>query len=109
MTFEYVPPSLYNFLIQLAEKNKLGILELKTMFIRKVANDLGFYCPHESIGYKDKKPFCKRCWTRLNQTEQQTIFKGKLIKSTEYEPIETFLDQFYSYISTRESKFEHEK
>jgi hypothetical protein len=109
MTLNYCPPGLYAFLVKIAEENKLSVKEVQTMFIRKVAQDLGYDCPHEEIGYSPtKKPFCKRCWTRLNQTQQAAVFKGKLIKSTVYEPVETFLDKFYNYKQVRESKFEHE-
>ena len=110
MTFNYCPPKLYSFLVRIADENKLSVKEVQTMFTRKVAQDLGFDCPHDDIGYspKDKKPFCKRCWTRLSMKHQAISFKGKLIKSVEYEPIETFLDLFYKEKEVRVSKFEHE-
>ena len=109
MTFDYLPPSLYTFMCNLTEQHKLSMKEIKTMMIRKVAQDLGFDCDHSSIGYSPtKKPYCKRCWTRLTETKQAVVFKGKLVKSTEYEPVQTFLDQFYSYKEVRESKFERD-
>jgi len=97
MTVDYYPPAIYSFLVKLQEENKLGMKELKTMIIRKVLEDLGLDCPHLDIGYspKTKKPYCKRCWTRLTQKNQAIAFKGKLIKSVEYEPEITFLNQFY--------------
>ena len=109
MTFNYCPPALYAFLVKIAEENKLSVKEVQTMFIRKVAEDLGLDCDHSVIGHSPtRKPFCKRCWIRLNQTSQAIAFKGKLIKSTEYEPTETFLDRFYKEKEVRVSKFEHE-
>lgn len=109
MTFNYCPPALYSFFVKLAEENKLSVKEVQTMFMRKVAQDLGMDCDHSVIGYSpSKKPFCKRCWTRLTQTSQAIAFKGKLIKSTEYIPTETFLDRFYKERELRISKFEHE-
>ena len=109
MGFSYCPPKLYAFIVKIAEENKLSVKEVQIMFMRKVAQDLGLDCIHEEIGYSPtKKPFCKRCWTRLNQKNQSVVFKGKIVKSIEYEPIETFLDKFYNYQRTRESKFEHE-
>ena len=109
MTFNYCPPGLYAFLVKTAEENKLSVKEVQTMFMRKTAQDLGFDCDHNSIGYSPtRKPFCKRCWTRLNQTRQAIAFKGKLIKSVEYEPVQTFLDEFYKKEEVRVSKFEHD-
>ena len=110
MTFNYCPPALYRFLLDMAEDNGLSVKEIQTMFMRKVAQDFGFDCAHEDIGVspKTRKPFCKRCWTRLNMKHQAIAFKGKLIKSVEYEPVETFLDQFYNEKEVRFSKFEHE-
>ena len=113
MTFNYCHTAIYEFFVKISEENKLSVKEVQTMFMRKVAQDLGFDCTHDSIGYspQTKKPFCRRCWTRLNITQQAMYFKGKLVKSQEYTPVETFLDLFYKGIReepVRESKIEHE-
>jgi len=107
-----------------AGDNKMSIKEVKIMFMRKVAEDLGFDCPHDDIGYpKDQagtnqnRPYCKLCWKRLNQTSEMGLLRGKIIRSTTYEPVKNFLDEFYERkdlrqekgIETRISKFEHEK
>ncbi|HEX7180180.1 MAG TPA: hypothetical protein VF220_10680 [Nitrososphaeraceae archaeon] len=108
-SYGYIPPELYAFLVQTAHDNGLSIKEVQTMFIRKVAHDLGFVCDHSKVGMAKTtgEPFCQGCWTRLATVKPPTYFKGKLVKAGEYWTIETLLDRFYKdekakEVSTRE-------
>ena len=82
-SYGYIPPELYAFLVQTAHDNGLSIKEVQTMFIRKVAHDLGFVCDHSKVGMAKTtgEPFCQGCWTRLNTAKPPTYFKGKLVKA----------------------------
>ena len=94
-SYGYIPPELYAYLVQTAHDNGLSIKEVQTMFIRKVAQELGFVCDHSKVGMAKLtgEPFCQGCWTRLRTVKPPTFFKTKLVKPGEYWPVETFLDK----------------
>ncbi len=106
----FYPNGIYHFLSNLAFENKLSVKEVETILLRREIENLGFVCDHSNVNYSKTthEPYCFDCWTRLVTIKPPTYFKGKIVKSGEYWPIETFLDKFYKEQSTRESKFEHE-
>lgn len=59
---------------------------------------LGFTCDHLAIknAQKTGQPFCKDCWTRLEQ-RKAPVYNSmrKIVKEGEYWPLETFLDKIY--------------
>ncbi|MGI0032939.1 MAG: hypothetical protein ACRD97_06685 [Nitrososphaeraceae archaeon] len=95
--YNYYPRGTFQFLNDLAFKNNLAVKEVETILLRKQMEHLGFTCDHTNVAYSEEKrePYCKNCWTRLEQTKPPTYFKGKLVKAGEYWPLETFLDGIY--------------
>jgi hypothetical protein len=92
----YYPPEIYRFLFDIAFKHDLAIKEVETIFIRRQARELGFECLHQNVGFakKDGKPYCKGCWTRLEQIRPAKIAVDKRILSPgTYKPLKTFLDE----------------
>jgi hypothetical protein len=100
----YYPPGIYKFLSDIAFKHHLAIKEVETVFIRRQARELGFECFHQDVGFAktDGKPFCKGCWTRLEQTKPPTVTavpgqgmkkEKRIISPGKYRPLKTFLDE----------------
>ena len=91
----YYPPKIFRFLSEIAARHELAVREVETIFLRKQAESMGFTCKHSNVGYakKDKKPYCKDCWTRLEQISAPTYNgNGKLVKAASFKTIKTFLD-----------------
>jgi hypothetical protein len=92
----FYPPAIYRFLFDIAFKYKLSIKEVETVFLRRQARELSFECFHENVksAKTDGKPFCKDCWTRLEQSKPPVIGPDKRIKIPgKYRPLKTFLDE----------------
>ena len=95
----YYPPEIYRFLLDIAFKHGLSIKEVETVFIRRQTRELGFECFHQNVGFakSDGNPYCKGCWTRLEQTRPPTIavegMKKRIISPAKYRPLKTFLDE----------------
>lgn len=80
----------------MAFENHLSIKEVEITLLRKEMEHLGFTCDHANVKNAEKtgEPFCKDCWTRLEQIKAPIIdFRGSVTKSGEYRPLETFLDK----------------
>jgi hypothetical protein len=89
----FYPPELYHFLYDIAAKHKLAVKEVETVFLRTMAEELGFVCDHLSVGFakSDGKPYCKGCWTRMEQTKPP-VYIGRQIKVPgQFRPLKTFL------------------
>jgi hypothetical protein len=90
---KWYPRRIYHFWEKLAFEHSLSTYELECMFLRECLAKYGEYdCPHANIGFKDKKPFCKDCYTRLELVQSTGLLHGKLIRESVYRPIETFID-----------------
>jgi hypothetical protein len=97
----FYPPGIYRFLLDIASKHQLSIKEVETVFLRRQARDLGFECFHQNVGFakkSDGKPFCKACWTRLEQIRPEKIAidpngKKRIVSPGKYKPLKTFLDE----------------
>ena len=97
----WYPPGIYRFLLDIASKHDLSTKEVETVFLRRQARDLGFECFHQKVGLakSDGKPFCKDCWTRLEQTRPPTFAadssskKPHVTSPAKYRPLRTFLDE----------------
>jgi hypothetical protein len=52
-SYDYIPPGLYRFLVSKSGEHKLGIKEVKIMFLRDWCQRLSFKCehPHDRIAY----------------------------------------------------------
>ena len=90
----YYPPEIFRFLSGIAFQYKLSVKEVETIFLRKQAEALGFSCDHSKIGFarSDKKPYCKGCWTRLEQVKPP-IYSGRVLKVPgKFRTLKTFLD-----------------
>jgi hypothetical protein len=99
MMNEYLPIDLYRFMFDISCKHKISVKEVKVAMLRAVAQELGFVCDHFDIKYAEKTglPFCKRCWTRMEELTQPVMGvskKGKKVVKTpgEYRALPTFLD-----------------
>ena len=100
MTYRYnfYPRAIYHFLSNLAFENHLSIKEVEIILLRKQIEFLGFTCDHITVKTAEKtgEPFCKDCWTRLEQIRAPIFdFRGRVTKPGEYWPLETFLDNIY--------------
>lgn len=88
-------------MFNIASKHDLATKEVETTFLRRQCQELGFECFHENIGFAKKTglPYCKDCWTRLEQTKPPTYDLGStkkkpLVKEPgKYRPLKTFLDE----------------
>jgi hypothetical protein len=91
----YYPPEIFRFLSEIAYKHKLSIKEVETVFLRKQSEALGFSCSHSIVGFSksDKKPYCKGCWTRLEQIKAPVYSGNKVKVLGQFRPLKTFLDQ----------------
>lgn len=91
----YYPPEIFRFLSEIAYKHKLSVKEVETVFLRTQAQTLGFKCDHSKVGFakSDKKPYCKGCWTRLEQIKAPIYSDSKLKVPGQFKPLKTFLDQ----------------
>jgi peptide subunit release factor 1 (eRF1) len=90
----YYPPKLFRFLSEMAARHELAVKEVETIFLRKQAESMGFTCKHSHVGYakKDKKPYCKDCWVRLEQISAATYNQTKMVKPGMFKAIKTFVD-----------------
>jgi len=90
----WYPNEIYLFLLNTAREHSLSYEEVAFMLLREGLASIGFICNHSRIGYakKDKKPYCQDCYCRLEKVEEARIFKGKILKETEWRPLETFVD-----------------
>jgi len=102
LTFSaYLAPGIYAFLFKLARDNGLAVKEVQTILLREQIRLLGFTCDHISVVYPKKKgrkeggkPFCKECWTRMEEIKPATYnYQQGLVRVGEYRPLETFLDR----------------
>lgn len=97
-SYDYIPPGLYRFLVNKSGQHRLGIKELKIMFMRDWCLRLGYKCehPHDritNVGNDADRPYCKECWTRLQRKVSKIIENGRLVTKIEYIPNETFVDR----------------
>jgi hypothetical protein len=90
----YYPPEIFRFLSEIACKYKQSTKEIETLFLRKQAESLGFVCDHLEVGYAQKtgKPYCKGCWTRLEQIKPPTYQGKKMVVPGQFKPQKTVLD-----------------
>jgi hypothetical protein len=95
------PPGLYHFIYEVAFKHQLGVKEVERIFLLRQAQSLGFECFHENVGNSktDGKPYCKLCWTRLEEIrpakwriDAKDKRKKELVQAGLYKPLKTFLD-----------------
>ena len=102
MTFSgYLAPGIYAFLFNLARDNGLAVKEVETILLRQQIEQLGFTCDHTIVVYPKKKrrkdggkPFCKECWTRMEEVRPPTYdYKQNLVREGEYKTLETFVDR----------------
>lgn len=102
MTFNaYLAPGIYAYIFKLARENGLAVKEVETILLGEQIRLLGFTCDHVTIVYPKKKgknqggkPFCKECWTRMEEIKPATyIYQQGLVREGEYRPLETFLDR----------------
>ena len=90
---------MYRFMLDIATDQKLAVDEVAFNVIRLGLSDLGFTCDHTNIGYSKNdqqahsKPYCRGCYSRLEQLKEKLLFKGKVITQEEFRPIETFIDR----------------
>ncbi|MDP9489277.1 MAG: hypothetical protein M3P28_03630 [Thermoproteota archaeon] len=71
---------------------------------------LGFTCDHATVKNAEKtgEPFCKDCWTRLEQRKAPVCNSmRKIVREGEYWPLETFLVRSTSQRETRLMKQEY--
>jgi hypothetical protein len=76
----------------------LSIKEVEITLLRKEMEHLGFTCDHTDVknAVKTGEPFCKDCWTRLEQKKAPVVdFRRRIKREGEYWPLETFLDKSY--------------
>lgn len=111
MTFtNFIPPKTYNFLVKIADENRLSVKEVERIFLNYVCHLLGMTCNHERIGKArndpEHKPYCKDCWERLRAMLQEPYRIGtKLIKGEiRYVEKETFLDDFLKEKEAEQAK-----
>lgn len=109
MTYRYnfYPRAIYQFLNNLAFEKRLSIKEVEITLLRKQMEDLGFTCDHLNVKNAEKtgEPFCKDCWTRLEQVKAPVFdFRGRITREGEYWPLETFLDKVYKSESKKKDK-----
>jgi hypothetical protein len=105
----YYPPEIYRFLLDIAFKNNLAIKEVETVFLRAQIRELGFECLHQKVEFaeSDGKPYCKGCWTRLEQTKPPTYAidstknRPHVTSPGKYRPLKTFLDEIEEERSRR--------
>jgi hypothetical protein len=108
----FYPPGLYKFLYDISFKHGIAIKEVETAFLRRQARELGFECFHENVEFAKKtgKPYCKSCWTRLEQTKPPKVTEvpgqGKkkemrILSPGKYRPLKTFLDEIEEERSRR--------
>jgi hypothetical protein len=91
---KWYPRRIYHFWEKLAFEKNLSTYEIECMFLRQCLTKYGeFTCEHSNIGFKDKKSYCKDCYTRVEKFEEARLFKGKILKEIEYRPLETFVDK----------------
>jgi hypothetical protein len=90
----FYPPELFRFLSEIAFKHKLSVKEVETAFLRKQAEALRFKCDHLEVGFAQKtgKPYCKGCWTRLEQIKPPTYQGKKIVVPGQFKPLKTVLD-----------------
>jgi hypothetical protein len=102
LTFNaYLAPGIYAYLFKIAREEGLAVKEVQTVLLREQIGQLGFTCEHISVVYPKKKgkkdggkPFCKECWTRMEEVKPPTYdYQQKLVREGEYRPLETFLDR----------------
>ena len=102
MTFTgYLAPGISAFIFNIARENGLAVKEVQTILLREQIGLLGFTCDHICVVYprnKGKnqggKPFCKECWTRMEEIKPATYnYQQELVREGEYRPLETFLDR----------------
>lgn len=95
----YYPLGMYRFMLDMATDQKLAVDEVAFNILRIGLSELGFTCDHSNIGYSKNdqqvhsKPYCKNCYSRLQQFTEKALFKGKMITQDEFKPIETFIDR----------------
>jgi hypothetical protein len=102
LTFNaYLAPGIYAFLFKIARENVLAVKEIQTILLRKQIGELGFACDHVNVVYPKKKgrqdggkPFCKECWTRMEEVKPPTYdYQQRLVREGEYKSLETFMDR----------------
>ncbi len=95
----FYPLGMYRFLLDLATDQKLAVDEVAFNILRIGLSELGYTCDHTNVAYSKNdqqahsKPYCKNCYSRLEQFAEKVLFKGKMITQDEFKPIETFIDR----------------
>ena len=90
---KWYPRRIYHYWEKLAFEKHLSTYEIEIMFLRYcLAKYASFECEHTNIGFKDKMPHCKDCYTRLEVMSEKRYHRGQIIAEAEYRPIETFID-----------------
>jgi hypothetical protein len=92
----FIPPAMYRFMFELANKHKIATKEVEMTFLRAALEEFGFACDHMTIGTSKKTglPFCKDCWTRMEIVKAPTISMSKskkIVIPGQYRPTSTFL------------------
>jgi hypothetical protein len=82
-------------MLEIATREKLSVKEVETVFLRRQAIALGFQCDHSIIGYAkgNGKPYCKGCWTRLEQKKPPSYIGRKMVAPGRFVILKTFLDR----------------
>jgi hypothetical protein len=108
--FSYKPHGIFVFMTNLAYEKGISMKELETMFLRKMCELNGFKCDHDpsmvSYDKNSHKPYCKKCWYRLEKFEETVHDKqqGRLIKVARHKAVPTFVDDMFSQFVLNESK-----
>lgn len=103
----FYPLGMYRFLLDLATDQKLAVDEVAFNILRIGLSELGYACDHTNIGYSKNdqqthsKPYCKSCYSRLEQFKEKSFFKGKIITQDEFKSIETFIDREHKELAQK--------